>query len=63
LLKFSKKLGSLVEAFQRIEELVVQPAGGFFGNPVWEEMGVGLRGGGKLSKLHELLLSGSRQLS
>jgi len=43
---------------KRLElELVVQPSRGFFGNLVGEEMGVGLGGGDKLNKFHELVLS------
>jgi hypothetical protein len=38
----------------------MQLAGGFSGNPVEEEMDVGLGGDGKLSKLHKLLLFGFR---
>ncbi len=44
-------------------EFTMQPAGGFSGNPVKEEMSVGLGGDGKLNKLHELLLFGFRHLS
>jgi hypothetical protein len=49
---------------KRLElEFTMQPAGGFSGNPVKEEMNVGLGGDGKLNKLHELLLFGFRHLS
>ncbi len=41
----------------------MQPVGGFSGNPVQEEMGVGLGGDGKLNKLHEGLWFGFRHLS
>ncbi len=36
---------------------------GFFGNLVGEEMGVGLGGGDKLNKFHELALFDFMQLS
>ncbi len=41
----------------------MQLVGGFFGNLIEEEMGVGLGGVDKFSKFHELLLSDFRQLT
>jgi hypothetical protein len=46
---------------KRLElEFAVQPATGFFGDLVGEEIDVGLGGGDKFNKFHELVLSDFR---